>query len=150
MFRGLNSLTLDNKGRFAMPTVYRDKLCGDDGVKLIITIDTEEKCLLLYTLESWLPIEKRLQNLPSLSPAARRIQRILIGHATELQLDKTGRIRIPPLLRDFANLDKNVTLVGQGNKFEIWNESTWNEERKEWLSTEQTSELPEAWNDLSL
>jgi len=71
--------------------------------------------------------------LPSLNPAARRLQRLLIGHATECELDGHGRILVPPPLREFAGLDRRVVLIGQGNKFELWDEATWTERREAWL-----------------
>ena len=72
--------------------------------------------------------------LPTFNPATRRIQRLLIGHATDLSLDRHGRILLPPLLREYAGLDKTIMLVGQGNKFEIWGESQWESGRDGWLA----------------
>ena len=89
--------------------------------------------------------------LPSLNKQARRLQRLLIGHATECELDGSGRILIPPPLREFSNLDKQIVLIGQGNKFEIWDENTWNERRDVWLAEEeQELELSAELESLSL
>jgi MraZ protein len=74
-----------------------------------------------------------------LQPRARRLQRLLLGHASELELDSHGRILLPALLREYANLDKRVVLVGQGAKFELWNEDTWNEKRETWLAEEASA-----------
>jgi MraZ protein len=117
-----------------------------------LTIDTEEKCLLLYPLAAWEEIESKLAALPSFNPAARRIQRLLIGHATETELDTHGRILLPPLLREFAALNKRAMLVGQGKKFELWDDQLWQERRAEWLDEESQSEddLPEEVKSLSL
>lgn len=140
MFRGINAINLDSKGRLAIPARYRDDL----GEQVVVTIDTEEACLLLYPVSQWQPIENSLQRLPSFNAAARRIQRLLIGHATDITLDGNGRTLLPPLLRDYANLDKKVVMIGQGNKFEIWNEESWQAKRDIWLKEESSSEgLPD-------
>lgn len=133
MFRGVNSIQLDEKGRMAIPTRYRQKLEQEAASQLVITIDTEVKCLLLYPLPIWETIEQKLESLPSFNRAARRIQRLLMGHATEVELDSHGRILIPSPLREYAELQKSITLVGQGKKFEIWGEVQWNEARNSWL-----------------
>lgn len=133
MFRGANAIQLDDKGRLAMPTRYRDSLQTDCEGSLVATIDTETRCLLLYPLPDWEKIETKLEALPSYNRAARRIQRLLIGHATELELDGHGRILLPQTLRDYAGLKKTVVLLGQGKKFELWDESEWQRAREEWL-----------------
>lgn len=134
MFRGLTEGTLDPKGRLAIPAKQRDGLAGQSSNMLVVTIDTEHRCLLLYPLAEWEKIEQKLQALPSFDPASRRIQRLLIGHATEMELDRAGRILIPSLLREYAALDKQVMLVGQGNKIEIWGEVQWKIGREAWLA----------------
>ncbi len=135
-----------------MPTRYRESLREDSRGSIVLTIDTEEKCLLLYPLAAWEEIESKLAALPSFNPAARRIQRLLIGHATETELDTHGRILLPPLLREFAALNKRAMLVGQGKKFELWDDQLWQERRAEWLDEESQSEddLPEEVKSLSL
>lgn len=152
MFRGIHSINLDPKGRLAVPTRYRDRLQLDAEGQLVVTIDTESACLLLYPLPEWEIIEAKIQSLPSFNPQARRIQRLLIGHATELEMDNSGRILLPSLLRDHAKIDKKIVLIGQGKKFEIWNEETWNEETQQWLDNapESIDEIPEEMRSLSL
>ena len=142
MFRGLNAINLDAKGRMAMPAKCRARLESESDSRLVITIDTEEKCLLLYPYPAWEEIEKKIEALPSFNKVTRRIQRLLIGHATELELDGNGRILLPQLLREYAAIDKHVILVGQGKKFEIWDEKTWTSGRNDWMA-EGLSELPE-------
>ena len=140
MFRGINAINLDSKGRLAIPARYREGL----GEQVVVTIDTEEACLLLYPVVQWQTIEDGLQRLPSFNAAARRIQRLLIGHATDVTLDGNGRTLLPPLLRDYANLDKKVVMIGQGNKFEIWDEAGRQAKRAVWLKEESSSEgLPD-------
>ena len=152
MFRGISAINLDTKGRLAVPMRYRDKLQADCHCQLVATIDPEETCLLLYPLPEWEAIEAKLQALPSFNPVSRRIQRLLIGHATELEVDAGGRILLPTPLRDYASLDKKITLIGQGNKFEIWDEQQWHNNREKWLSEEASGkgELPEGMENLAL
>ena len=151
MFRGVNGINIDVKGRIVVPTRYRERL-QESRSCIVLTIDTEEKCLLLYPLTAWEEIESKLAELPSFNPQARRIQRLLIGHATEVELDSHGRILLPPLLREYAGLSKHAMLVGQGKKFELWDDAHWQERRNEWLSEELNSDvvLPDEVKNLSL
>ena len=151
MFRGINGVSVDAKGRVVMPARYRDSLQRDN--KVVLTIDTEERCLLLYSLADWEVIEAKLANLPSFNPIARRIQRLLIGHATDVEMDGQGRILLPPLLREYASLDKNAVFVGQGKKLEIWDEQHWVQSRDRWLHEEasiNSAELPDELKSISL
>lgn len=153
MFRGINGINIDAKGRIAMPTRYRERLQLDSHNNVVVTIDTEEKCLLIYPAPEWDELEKKLAALPSFQPAARRIQRLLIGHATDIEMDGQGRILLPPLLRDYAGLDKTAVLVGQGKKFELWDEAHWESRRSLWLQEESKSGesgLPEELKSISL
>lgn len=155
MFRGITSINIDTKGRMAVPKRYRESLvrqaAADASHQVVVTIDTESPCLLLYPALEWEVIESKLQGLPSFNPVTRRIQRLLIGHATELEIDGNGRLLLPPVLRDYANFDKKLILVGQGKKFEIWDEDTWNKMREEWLAESTVQdELPTDLQDLSL
>ena len=134
MFRGLSAGQIDSKGRITIPANYRTLMVEEASGSLVVTIDTEQRCLLLYPFPQWQVIEEKLEALPSFQPAARRIQRLLLGHATELELDRQGRILLPNLLRDYADLDKSVILVGQGKKIEIWNESACEDARVTWLA----------------
>ena len=152
MFRGISAINLDSKGRLAIPTRYRTQLQSESHDHLIMTIETEVHCLLLYPLLEWEIIETKLQRLPSFNPVARRIQRLLIGHATELDLDNQSRILIPPLLREYAQIQKRIMLVGQGKKFEIWDEQMWQQCREKWLDEElnQAEDVPDEIKTLSL
>ncbi len=152
MFRGVNGINIDAKGRIVVPTRYRERLGQEATSNVVLTIDTEERCLLLYPLVAWEEIENKLAQLPSFNPAARRIQRLLIGHATEVELDTHGRILVPPLLREYAGLSKLAMLVGQGKKLELWDEQHWQERRSQWLAEEsdQSSALPDEVKSLSL
>ena len=154
MFRGASSINIDAKGRMAMPVRFRDLFNVDSeaaSAQLVVTIDTEESCLLIYPLAEWNLIQQKLEQLPSFNPAARRIQRLLIGHATDLELDANGRILLPSLLREYAQLEKKVILLGQGKKIELWSESLWNARRETYLQVNSdTQELPELLHQLSL
>jgi MraZ protein len=101
--------------------------------QMVVTVDPDH-CLLLYPLPDWEEIERKLVKLPSFNKQARRLQRLFIGHATECELDGAGRILLPPPLREFAGLEKDAVLIGQGNKFEIWSDAAWNARRAEWLA----------------
>ncbi len=134
MFRGVNTLNLDAKGRLAIPTKYRDGLVSDGDGRMVVTVAVGERCLWLCPLPEWGEIERKVVNLPSFDPAAQRLKRLLIGHASDCELDASGRVLLPAPLRDFAHLEKRVVLIGQGNKFEIWDEDTWTARREDWLS----------------
>jgi MraZ protein len=152
MFRGISTINLDTKGRMAIPSRYRLQIEKEANSQLIVTIDTQNRCLLLYPLPEWELIERKIEALPSFNPTARRIQRLLIGHATEVELDSNARILLPPLLREYAVIDKRVMLVGQGKKFEIWDEGQWQGGRDEWLVQTPllAADLPEELKSLSL
>ena len=153
VYRGINGINIDAKGRIVMPTRYRERLQLDSKNAVVLTIDTEERCLLLYPLPEWEEIERKLSNLPSFNPAARRIQRLLIGHATDVEMDSQGRILLPPLLREYAGLNKRSVLVGQGKKFELWDETHWEKSRGRWLEEESNTDettLPDEVRSISL
>lgn len=140
LFRGVNNVTLDAKGRLAMPTRYRDRIVERSNGQLVATIDRADRCLLIYPLPDWEDIERKLADLPTLNPAARSLQRLMIGHATELELDSQGRVLIPPKLREYAGLNRDVMLVGQGVRFELWDEALWEANREQWLKTDHNAE----------
>lgn len=152
MYRGINAINLDEKGRLALPTRYRDYLSDNADNEVVVTIDTEEKCLLLYTLPDWEELEAKIEALPSFNPVARRVQRLLIGHAAEITIDNSGRILLPQLLREYAGLEKQVMLVGQGKKFEIWSAMHWEARRQDWLARDSAGSniLPAELQTLSL
>ena len=151
MFRGIVAVNMDAKGRITLPTRFRQRLTDDSEQRLVITIDTSDRCLMMYPLDEWEVIERKLGTLPTFNPAARRIQRLLIGHATEAEVDSSGRVLLPPVLRDYAGLSKKVNLVGQGKKLEIWNEMSWQSGREMWLAEETHHDvLPEELREISL
>ena len=134
-----------------MPSRYRERLMEICGGRLVVTVD-RDRCLLVYPLPEWEIIEAQLVNLPSLNKQARLLQRLLIGHATEVELDSQGRILLPNMLRDYAGLDKKIVLIGQGKKFEIWDEQEWNDKQQAWLQdvSADDGEMPTALENLTL
>ena len=134
-----------------MPARYRERLFEICGGRLVVTVDRDH-CLLVYPLPEWEIIESKLIELPSLNKQARLLQRLLIGHATELDMDAQGRILLPAMLREFAGLAKKAVLIGQGKKLEIWDEDTWAEKKDEWLETVESDSggLPAALEELSI
>lgn len=136
-----------------MPTRYRERLSLDSSNTVIVTIDTEERCLLVYPRPEWEEIERKVAALPSFNPASRRIQRLLIGHATDIEMDGQGRLLLPNLLREYAGLTKSAVLVGQGKKLELWDEAHWESRRGLWLQEESKSgesALPDELKSISL
>lgn len=152
MFRGATLVNLDSKGRLAVPTRHREKLNEESAGLMVCTIDLHQPCLLLYLLPAWEIIEQKLSRLSSMNPAERRVQRLLLGHASECQMDGAGRILLAPTLRQHAGLSKEVMLVGQFNKFELWDEQTWYQQVKDDIDAELSAELPltDRLQDLSL
>lgn len=151
LFRGLHSITLDAKGRMAMPARFRGIIEDHCQGQMVVTIDQDGDSLVVYPLNEFEEIERKVAALSSFNPESRRLKNIFIGHATEVNLDGSGRILIPQNLRQFVGLDKKVALVGQGNKLAVWNDEVWNETRDGWLKHKvQTEELPDELKNLSL
>jgi MraZ protein len=150
MFRGATKVTLDDKGRMVMPTRYREQIAELAQGRLVVTVDRDQ-CLLIYPLPEWEPIERKLMSLPSLNAQARKLQRLMVGHATDLELDGHGRLLLPPELREFAKLERHGMLIGQRNRFELWEEARWIERRDVWLKSEgDMTDLPAELDSLSL
>ena len=143
MFKGIHNINLDAKGRLTMPTKYRNTISDQSNGNMVVTIDSEEKCLLLYPETIFSGIEKKINNLPSFTKNHRRIQRLIIGHAEDLELDSSGRILLPKPLRMVAEMSKKITLIGQGEKFEIWSDDIWSNRVNKWRS-EETDESDES------
>jgi MraZ protein len=148
MFRGANKLTLDAKGRLVMPTRYRERLQERCGGHIVVTVD-KDHCLLIYPLPDWEDIERKLIKLPTLDPRTRGLQRLMVGYATDLELDGHGRLLLPANLREFGQLTRDAMLIGQGLRFELWDEKRWNERRDEWLASPDSGGLPGEIDSLS-
>ncbi|MDO6444688.1 division/cell wall cluster transcriptional repressor MraZ [Colwellia sp. 1_MG-2023] len=152
MFRGTSSITLDSKNRITIPTRYREELFADCEGKMVCTVDIQHPCLLLYPLPEWEEIELKLCGLSSMNPQERLLQQVLLGNASDCEIDKSGRLLINGPLRQHAGLDKNIMLVGQLKKFEIWSEQAWQGQMQQGIAKIQSGEieLTERLLDLSL
>ena len=146
-FIGSYSINMDAKGRIAIPTRAREALSAPSDGRIVITANVMDRCLLIYTEAEWLELLPKLQALPNLKSAARRLQRIVMGYATEMELDPSGRVLLAPTLREYAKLEKKLILSGQGNKFELWSDELWQEYLQK---TGDMDELTAAMEDLSL
>ena len=122
-----------------MPSRYRQSLLDECDGKLVLTVD-RDRCLLLYPFPAWEVVEQQLNGLSGIDRRVRRLQRLMIGYACELDMDGNGRILLPQQLRKYANMDKHIMLIGQGNKFELWDEETWNRQQEIWLAEEDEDE----------
>ena len=118
----------------ALPARNREAMQLASGGHVVVTIDMREPCLLLYPTPEWEVVQRKLEGLSNIDPQARKLQRLLIGHATDLELDGNGRILLPAMLRSYADLSKKLVLVGQGNKIEIWAEEMWASSMDGWLA----------------
>ncbi|WP_032091871.1 MULTISPECIES: division/cell wall cluster transcriptional repressor MraZ [Pasteurellaceae] len=125
MFRGASAVNLDSKGRMAIPTRYRPEIMQHNQGRMVCTVDIRQPCLLLYPLNEWESIEQKLLALSNFDPVQRSLQRVMLGYATECELDSVGRVLISGPLRQHAKLEKSIMLVGQLNKFEIWSDAEW-------------------------
>ncbi|MFT4520582.1 MAG: MraZ protein [Halioglobus sp.] len=151
VFRGVQHINMDAKGRLAMPSRQREPLLEQCAGKIVVTIDTKSSCLVIYPLPEWERIEQEIQRLPALKPAVKRFQRLMLGYATDLELDGSGRMVLPAPLREYAKLSKKLVLLGQGNKLELWAEELWDAERDQALQDSAHEEdLPEELMSLTL
>ncbi len=125
MFRGISNLNLDAKGRIAIPTKYRDEIKSDFNGQMILTVDYGVRCLVLYPMSKWVETEQNILGLPNLSEAAREIKRLVIGYASDVEMDGQGRMMLSAPLREYAGMEKKLILIGQGDKFELWDEDSW-------------------------
>ena len=151
MFRGVQHVSMDAKGRLAMPARHRERLMELSGGQIVVTIETKAPCLVIYPLPEWERLERDIQALPAMKPGVRRFQRLTLGYATDLDLDGSGRCLVPPSLREYGQFEKKLVVVGQGNKLELWSEALWIVERDRALSdVGADEELPDELLSLNL
>ena len=112
----------------AIPAKVRDTLASICDGRLVVTAHTEERCLLVYPEPQWADLQPKIEALPNIHRKARRMQRLLLGYATPLELDGNGLVLLPQTLRDYAGLEKKLMLIGQGKKLELWSEAGWYDE----------------------
>ncbi len=132
MFSGVNHLNLDPKNRLAIPARYRDALLVDSG-QVVISLDSSQ-CLQIYPLQEWEIVRTKIQNLPnSVHPVVKSYQRLVLGHAEQIELDKAGRVLLPATLKQMVGLERELVLVGMGNRFELWDKNKWQAETEKAL-----------------
>ena len=126
---GFNSLSMDAKGRIAIPARYRNDFRNQNQSALVITKDPQYPSLKIYSDKEWEKISKKLQSLQGLDPIVRNLQWTILGNAYETEIDIEGRmlVRIPSDLQEYSEItdQKQIALVGMGNKFEVWNINNW-------------------------
>jgi len=130
---GVSVLSIDNKGRLAIPARHRETLLSDFGNKLVVTLEST-KALLIYPEPNWRPVEEKLLRMRAGSAVLQSYQRLVLGHAEQLEMDSAGRVLLPARLRALVMLDKEVALVGMGNRFELWDAVKWEEQTREALA----------------
>ena len=139
--RGVSNVSLDAKGRFALPKAVRDQLEAECDGQVVVTADPEDPCLLIYPLPEYEQKEEAVHRLPNQrSDKARKIQRLFIGYAQEMRLDGNGRLLLNARQRQYAGLERRLVLIGQGNKLELWSEGAWDA----WLGKEGDAGADEA------
>ena len=126
---GFNTVSLDQKGRLAIPAKYRASFIQKNETQIVITKDPQYPSLKIYPQSQWIEISSKLESLQGLDPIVRNLQWTILGNASVTEFDPNGRmlVLIPSELRKYAELlnEKQISLVGMGNKFEIWNVSNW-------------------------
>ena len=138
-FRGVDTINLDGKGRFSIPTKYRAELQEICECKLVVNAD-RGRFLVLYPLPLWEVVETKLKELPTLNKTAQEFRRFMVGYASQCDMDGHGRILLPEKLRNFAGLDKRIVLMSQIDRFEIWAENAWENNVDAWLQADDESE----------
>ncbi|BAO81865.1 uncharacterized protein conserved in bacteria [Serpentinimonas raichei] len=141
MFQGASSLSLDAKGRLAVPTRHREVLSACAAGQLTIT-KHPHGCLMVFPRPQWEQFRERIAALPM---SAQWWKRIFLGNAMDCELDSAGRVLIAPELRAAANLNKEAVLLGMGNHFELWDAQAYAAQEAEAMR----GELPEALKDFS-
>lgn len=152
MFRGFSTVSIDTKGRLAIPSRFRERLAVVSGGRLVQTLNPLDRALWLYPLTEWELIETKLAALSDFDRQSRRAKQMMRGYATDCEPDAQGRILIPTELRDYAQLGRQAVVLGQGNKFEVWDQSAWETQRDQWLEQvgQSDGEPSETLKSLSL
>lgn len=138
--RGIVDVSLDERGRMAIPGRYREAFANGDGGRAVVTIDRQERCLLVYPPAEWTTVQEGLKALHNASRRVRKVQRMLIGFAFDIEIDRQGRLLIPPKLREYSGIDRKAILLGQLNKLELWSAESWQENMKGWPDQAEADE----------
>lgn len=152
MFRGISTINLDAKGRFAIPSRYREQLAETSENQWVLTLNPLDPCLWLYPASEWEIIDEKLKALPDFDQQSRSTKRMMWGYWSECVPDSQGRVLIPQELRDFAGLEKQIAMLGQGNKLEIWDREAWRQQLEKSLEQvrKKTGESSDLLRQLSL
>ncbi len=151
-FKGITKVSVDPKGRFALPKQRREQI-SSTGSNTVVVTGCPDDCLVIFPLSQWEEIEPKLVALPNTQPAIRAYQRTYLGHATEIELDGSGRLLLPQELRERVGIDRKAVLIGQGNKLELWAAETFAETSPQWaeqILSLDPSEVPESLATLSI
>ncbi|WP_434779819.1 division/cell wall cluster transcriptional repressor MraZ [Neisseria sp. Ec49-e6-T10] len=133
MFGGVSILSVDNKGRLAVPAKHREVLLRHYSPTLVVTLESNDH-LLLYPEKSWTVVQEKLLKLPTGNPVLKAYQRLVLGYAESQNMDGSGRLLLPAVLRELVALNKEVALVGMGNRFELWDIEKWKTQTQEALA----------------
>ena len=144
MFRGSSFHTIDSKGRIIIPTRFRDIIRAGGGNGIVVS--RMDKSLVSYTLEGWSKIESKILSLAEKSENMRRFRRVFIGGSFECSSDNQDRILIPPALRQYAELKKEIVLVGVLDHFEVWSRENWDKEN---MNMEKDMQKEEVRNEIA-
>lgn len=152
MFRGFSTVSIDTKGRLAVPSRFRERLTSLAGGCLVQTLSPLDRTIWLYPVTEWELIENKLAVLSDFDKQSRRAKQMMRGYATDCQLDSQGRILLSQELREYAGINRQAVILGQGNKFEVWDQTSWEEQRDQWLGQlgSDSSEPSDALKPLSL
>lgn len=149
-FRGITRLTIDNKGRVALPKHQRDRLEQGGVTELVISLDPD-RCLVVYPAPLFYDLERQIMALSKSYPYNKMLQQTMVAFATPFELDSAGRMLLPADLRAEAGLDKKVVLIGQGKRLELWDERSWVDVSASWDETRKSTpadELPPGVADI--
>lgn len=146
MFRGRYEHTIDNKGRISLPAKFREVLAGKDDPRLIIT--NFDGCLYAYPFSEWERLEEKMSSLSLVKKEVNSFLRFFISGASECGVDKLGRITIPPVLRNYAFLEKDIVIAGMLKRFEVWSREKWGEVMKK--SDEEIDKIGDVLSELGI
>lgn len=148
-FQGATALTLDAKGRLAIPARHRDALAAASGGSLVLTAHPHG-CLLLYPAPSWEPIRNKILQASSFDARSAALKRVLVGNALDMEMDSAGRLLVAPELRQHAKLEKAVRFVGMGSHFELWSEEGWQRQNEAAQAALVGDTPPAGFEDIAL
>jgi MraZ protein len=126
MFYGEYEHSIDKKGRVIIPSKFRDFFREYHIEKLYVTRGLD-KCLFVFTENEWRSLESKYRAMAFTRSDARKFNRLLFSGAVQIECDKQGRILLPKFLKDFADIKREIVIVGVSNRFEIWSKESWNE-----------------------